>query len=86
MNSIYLTLMLISAASLAFQVALTRFFSLAQGHHFAFMAISLALLGIGASGTYLSLRQPAEATWQRTFSGGTLLFTLSPGSSHSSKL
>ncbi len=71
------TLALVSAASLAFQVALTRFFSLAQGYHFAFMAISLALLGIGASGTYLSLRPAAPHTWQRTFSGGALLFTLS---------
>ncbi len=32
---------------LALQVVLTRFFALAQGHHFAFMTISLALLGAG---------------------------------------
>ncbi len=75
--NIALPLILISAASLAFQATLTRFFSLSQGHHFAFMAISLALLGIGASGTYLSLKQPSAATWQRTFTGGTVLFTLS---------
>ena len=72
-----LTLLFVSAASLAFQVMLTRFFSLSQGHHFAFMAISLALLGIGAGGTYLSLRQPAPDTWRRTFRGGTLLFAIS---------
>ena len=72
-----LTLVFVSAASLAFQVALTRFFSLSQGHHFAFMAISLALLGIGASGTYLSLRRATATTWRRTFTAGTLLFTLS---------
>ena len=77
MSGIYLALVLISAAALAFQVALTRFFSLAQGHHFAFMAISLALLGLGASGTYLSLKQSAATTWQRTFGSGLLLFTVS---------
>ncbi len=77
MKTLYLALALISAATLSFQVALTRFFSLAQGHHFAFMAISLALLGIGASGTYLSLRQSATIIWQRTFIVGAALFTLS---------
>lgn len=77
MKPVYLMLFLISAAMLAFQVALTRFFSLAQGHHFAFMAISLALLGAGASGTYLSLRPPKPAAWRRTITGGALLFTVS---------
>ncbi len=42
---------LASAASVAFQVELTRMFSLAQWYHFAFMVISLAMLGYGASGT-----------------------------------
>lgn len=55
---LYGGLFLLSAATLAFEVILTRLFSLAQGFHFAFMAISLALLGAGASGTYLSLRRP----------------------------
>lgn len=75
--STVLTLIFVSAASLAYQVALTRFFALSQGHHFAFMAISLALLGIGASGTYLSLRPPTPATWPRILAGATRLFTLS---------
>ncbi len=57
---LYLGLLILSAAPLAFQVILTRLFALAQGHHFAFMAISLALLGGGASGTFLSLRPPRE--------------------------
>lgn len=55
---LYAGLFVLSAAPLAFQVVLTRLFALAQGHHFAFMAISLALLGGGASGTFLSLRPP----------------------------
>ena len=61
-RAVYAVLVLVSAAGLAFQVVLTRIFSLAQGHHFAFMAISLTLLGIGASGTYLSLRPVSAAT------------------------
>ena len=52
---IYLGLFLLSAASLAFEINLSRIFSVAQFYHFAFMVVSLALLGYGASGTFLSL-------------------------------
>jgi hypothetical protein len=48
-------LALLSAATLAFEVNLTRLFSIAQFYHFAFMIVSLALLGFGASGTFLAL-------------------------------
>jgi spermidine synthase len=47
---------LLSAGTLAFELALTRIFAVAQFYHFAFMAVSLALLGSGASGSLLSLR------------------------------
>ena len=77
MNAIYSALILISAATLAFQVALTRFFALAQGHHLAFMAVSLALLGAGASGTYLSLKPPTINDLRRSLTTNSMLFTLS---------
>jgi hypothetical protein len=51
----YAALFLLSAATLAFEVNLTRIFSVAQFYHFAFLVVSLALLGFGASGTFLSL-------------------------------
>jgi spermidine synthase len=76
MNRLYATLLLISAAMLAYQIALTRFFSLAHGSHMAFMAISLALLGAGASGSYLFL-QPVTGKKPGRFSLGALLFALS---------
>jgi hypothetical protein len=41
------------------------------------MAISLALLGAGASGTFLSLKPPAVRGWQRILTTGAPLFTLS---------
>src|SRR5262245_35034129 len=44
-----------SAASLAFEVTLTRIFSISLSYHFAFMIISIAMLGLAASGTALSL-------------------------------
>ena len=51
----YAGLFLLSAATLVFEVNLTRIFSVAQFYHFAFMIVSLALLGFGASGTFLAL-------------------------------
>ncbi len=50
----YAALFAISAASLMFELALTRVYAVAQGHHFAFMAIAMALLGIGLSGALLA--------------------------------
>lgn len=45
---------LFSATVLMFQVTLTRLFSVAQFYHFAFLVVSLALLGFGASGSLLA--------------------------------
>ncbi len=44
-----------SFASLAYELALMRIFSISLWYHFAFMVISIAMLGIGASGTALTL-------------------------------
>ena len=49
-----LAVALLAAASLAFEVLLMRLFSILQWHHFAYMIISLALLGYGASGTLMA--------------------------------
>jgi len=46
---------LASLASLAFEVLLTRIFSITLWYHFAFMVISIAMLGFAASGTILAL-------------------------------
>src|SRR5919106_2998291 len=46
---------LISAAILAYEVLLARLFSIIQWYHFAYMVISIALLGYGASGTFSAL-------------------------------
>jgi hypothetical protein len=48
---------LVSSAALGYEVLLMRLFSIIQWHHFAYMIISLALLGYGASGAFLSLAQ-----------------------------
>jgi hypothetical protein len=52
---IYAGIFLFSFASLAYEIILIRIFSISLWYHFAFMIISIAMLGIGASGTVLSL-------------------------------
>jgi len=49
------SLFLLSAATLTFEITLTRLFSVAQFYHFAFMIVSVALLGFGASGSALTI-------------------------------
>ena len=53
----YVAIALISAATLLLELSLLRLFAVQQFYHFAFMAISLALLGAGASGSLLSVRR-----------------------------
>ena len=45
----------VSAAALALEALLARYFALTQWHHLSFMVISIALLGFSASGAYLNL-------------------------------
>lgn len=50
-----LQIFLVSFITLSYETALLRIFSLTLWYHFAFMIISIAMLGIGASGTLLYL-------------------------------
>ena len=52
--SLLLGIFLTSAATLTLQISIIRLLSVAQWHHFAFMVVSMALLGYGASGSFLS--------------------------------
>ena len=69
---------LLSASALAYEVLLVRLFSIIHWHHFAFMVISLALLGYGVSGSLIML---FRSFWLRHFSGvfflNILLFGIS---------
>src|SRR5262245_55074014 len=48
-----------SAALLMTELALTRIFSVVMYYHFAFLAISIALFGLSASGVFAYLRRAA---------------------------
>jgi len=50
-----LAVAVLSAATIALELALMRVLAVRFWHHFAYMAISVALLGFGASGTALAL-------------------------------
>ena len=53
----FVSVFLISTSLIAYEIALVRLLSIAQWHHFAYMIISLALLGFGASGSALAINQ-----------------------------
>src|SRR3954471_5836025 len=49
----------VSAALLMTELALTRIFSVTMYYHFAFLAISIALFGLSASGVYVFVARRA---------------------------
>jgi spermidine synthase len=55
---LFLSVFCISATALAYEIILMRIFSMTQWHHFAYMIISIALLGFGASGTAIAFLRP----------------------------
>lgn len=52
---IFISVFAASLVSLAYEITLIRIFSVALSYHFAFMVISISMLGIGASGTLLAI-------------------------------
>ncbi|MCK4508264.1 MAG: hypothetical protein KAU27_06990, partial [Desulfuromonadales bacterium] len=63
-NRRHLSLALVSAALLAFQIVLLQSLATSQWHHFASFVISIALLGFGAAGTILTLTRNWMVTRQ----------------------
>lgn len=73
-----LSVFILSAAALAYEVLLIRLFSIIHWHHFAFMVISIALLGYGASGSLITVfRRRLLANYDSVFISNILLFGLS---------
>src|SRR5438270_544201 len=52
-----------SFASLLLELSLTRLFSVVLFYHFAFLAVSVALLGLGAGGVFAYLRRDWLERW-----------------------
>ena len=75
MRRLFLATLLISAAALGYEILLMRVLSIVQWHHFAYMIISLALLGYGASGTFIAINKRwLQPRFEWIFSTSALLF------------
>jgi len=61
-NQIYLSVALTTLATLLLELSLTRIFSVVFYYHLAFMAISIALFGLGAGGVFSYI----VSTWKGT--------------------
>src|SRR5690349_23302547 len=55
--------LVISFASLLLELSLTRLFSVVLFYHFAFLAISIALLGLGAGGVFAYILKARLDGW-----------------------
>jgi len=71
----WFSIAMLSMTALAYEILLMRLFSIIQWHHFAYMIISLALLGYGASGTFLALfREQLLPRYKRAYLANLVLF------------
>lgn len=70
-----LALALLSAAALGYEILLMRLLSIILWHHFAYMMISVALLGYGAAGALVAFARPVLLRhFMPAFVAGALLF------------
>ena len=75
-GSVLLGVMTITAATLFLQIALTKFFSFRLWYHYAFMIISITMLGLSAASAVLALfeRRLLKLPTARVLHLGALLF------------
>jgi spermidine synthase len=67
-RTVMLAVALVSFSSLLLELAMTRLFSVVLFYHFAFFAISVALLGLGSGGVFAHIRRD----WLMRFDLGTM--------------
>lgn len=72
MIALHLLVFVVSAIGIAYQVTLMRLFSIGQWHHFAYMIISIAMLGFGAGGVLLALAGAQIAKSKRQLLGAAV--------------
>jgi hypothetical protein len=70
----HLVVGLVSSATVAFEILLVRWFAVATFHHFAYLAIGVAMLGLAAGGTIGVVRGPrADAGARRWLEASALV-------------
>ncbi len=71
----FISVVMLSASALGSEILLMHLFSVIRYHHFAYMVISLALLGYGMSGTILFiLREHLSRYYSQVYLGCIVLF------------
>ena len=73
----HLAIALVSLAVLLFEILITRVLSVTLAYHFAFLSVSLAMLGLGAPGVWFSLRPVGSRTLPRVLIASGVLLPLS---------
>lgn len=63
-----------SAATLCLEISLTRFFSISQQYHFAFLVVSIAFLGYGSAGAVLSVSKKLSSKKKENILSSAALF------------
>lgn len=72
-----LAVAMLSGAALGYEILLLRLFAIVQWHHFAYLAISVALLGFGAAGTFVTLaRRRLIALFPHSFAIAAAAFAI----------
>lgn len=67
-TNVYLVaIAVVTTTALAYEVLLMRLFSIIQWHHFAYMIISLSLLGYGISGVFIAINRHVLQRYFSTF-------------------
>src|SRR5437867_10954426 len=73
----YVAIALASAAVMLYEIAITRILSVVLWYHFAFLAVSLAMLGLGVPGVWFALRGTGPRSLERALTASALLLPLS---------
>ena len=77
MRRLFSATLLVSAGAIGYELLLMRTLSIVQWHHFAYMIISVALLGYGVSGTFIALfKSRLEPRFEAAFATSALLFSI----------
>jgi hypothetical protein len=78
MRRLHAAILLIGALGISYEIALMRVLSIAQWHHFAYMIISVAMLGFAVSGTVIALlRRRIEGRERLLLAAGALALSSS---------
>lgn len=73
----YIAIALVSAAVMLYEIGITRILSVVLWYHFAFLAVSLAMLGLGVPGVWYALRGAGSRSLERALIASAALVPLS---------